>query len=426
MTENDGAWRKVFDALGVGAGLAQKGLCLLSADDLKRHGQREPRLMAKIDTLQERPEIFREHEANILPVKNGLYVLFKDPGNRCYYKFGEAFEQVPMQRHCPTRPLDRFQTFSAGKQYSECQAIDASFLTGLLTRFFGDETAMLTLRGRLFSGAFDFTTPTGAAIKVNRVQIEVDAGYEGERGIYLIEAKVGKREDFNIRQLFYPYLNWSRKTNRKVFPIFLTYTNGQYYFTEFEFTRTLGEIRIVRNEAYTIDDVPYARLEWKRLLKETSVIAEDDSPFPQADDLDKVIDLTQLVGNGMSEKWEFAEFFEFDERQGDYYANAARYLGLIKREEHSFQVAPAGRALNQMTSRGGRTELIARQMLARGAFRKILELLIERNFHLASLTHSEVAMIVARESGLNETTANRRATTARNWISWLLKNSEPA
>src|SRR5260221_5802936 len=150
MTENDGAWRKVFEKLGVGRVLAQNGLCYVTADDLKLHGQREPRLMAKIDTLQERPEVSREHEANILPVKNGLYVLIRDPGNRSYFKFGDAFDAVRLQRHYSARPLSRFQTLTAEKQFSESQAIDAAFLAGLLPRYFADDRAVLTLRGRLF------------------------------------------------------------------------------------------------------------------------------------------------------------------------------------------------------------------------------------------------------------------------------------
>jgi hypothetical protein len=425
MTENDGAWRKVFDRLEVGATLAQTGLCYVTAEDLKLHGQREPRLMAKIDTLQERPEVFREHEANILPIKNGVYALIRDPGNRSYFKFGNAFDQVPLQRHYSVRPLKRFQTFSAEKQFSESQAIDAAFVAGLLTRFFGDDNAVLTLRGRLFSAPFTFEAPSGALIEVNRVQIEVDAGYEGDASIFLIEAKVGRREDFNIRQLYYPYMNWSGKTTRKVVPVFLTYTNGQYYLTEFEFSRVFGELKIVRNEGFTIDDPPYARLNWKRLLAETLPEAEE-IPFPQADDMDKVVDLTRIVGNGLSDKTEFADFFEFDERQGDYYANASKYLGLLKRDGHGFQVTEAGRALTRLTSRAERTEFIAKRMLSRPTFRKILELLLHRNFHLASLTQGEVGRIIAFEANLNETTANRRATTARNWTSWLLKNSQPA
>jgi hypothetical protein len=52
-------------------------------------------------------------------------------------------------------------------------------------------------------------------------------------------------------------------------------------------------------------------------------------------------------------------------------------------------------------------------------------LLRERNFLLASLGGQELAGIIAQETGLNLTTAHRRAMTVRCWLTWLVKNSRP-
>ncbi len=54
-------------------------------------------------------------------------------------------------------------------------------------------------------------------------------------------------------------------------------------------------------------------------------------PFPQANDIDKIIDLILNFNNGLNNKWAISEFFGFDERQGDYYGNAAVYLGLLQK-----------------------------------------------------------------------------------------------
>lgn len=423
MTENDQAWQRVFEALDLAARLHASGPCYVTADELKTHGRREPRLMAKLDTLADRPEAFRVHGVNIFPVRNGRYVLLQDPDNRTYYRFGELLQQTVPRVYTARGPLPSFDTFPASRQFSESQAIDFAFVTSLLRTFFGQTDVHLTVRGRLFSDPFTFRAPgTGAPIEVNKVQIEVDAGFEGADHIFLLEAKIGKRDDFNIRQLYYPFLNWSARSRKRVVPIFLTYTNGQYYLTQFAFGPAFGELAAVRNECYTINDSPFAEIDWRQLLREVPAQAEE-APFPQADDLDKVVDLVQRAADGVSEKSQFAEFFEMDERQGDYYANAAKYLGWLRREGHQFQLTESGAAFSRLPARAQRTLHLARQLLQRPVFHGALERLAERNFLLAALSEGELAELISQHAGLNPTTARRRACTARNWIAWLLTNS---
>jgi hypothetical protein len=352
-------------------------------------------------------------------------VLFKDPENKSYFNLDDLLDKAPCA-YRSAHPLGRFDTLPDDRQFSESQAIDFAFVASLLRTFFGDPTAQLTLRGRLFSDRFSFRPPNGAQpIAVQRVQIEVDAGYEGVDSIFLIEAKVGKRSDFNIRQLYYPFLNWSAKSRKKIVPILLTYTNGQYFLTEFAFSNRFGELSVIRNDCYTINDSPIARIDWASLRHETPLESEE-TPFPQADDLDKVIDLAKLVGTGLTEKTQFADLFEFDERQGDYYANAAKYLGLLQRVGSGFQLTQSGAVFSALPARSERTIYIARQLLKRPSFRRAIELLLARNLLLASLGPRELAAIVATETGLNLTTASRRALTLRTWLTWLLKNSQPA
>jgi hypothetical protein len=423
MTENDQAWQLVFDALNLRAALQAEGRCYVTADELKAHGKREPRLMAKMDTLHDRPQVFREQEVNLFPVKNGRYVLFRDPENKTYFRFGASLESLTARNYPASVDLNQFDTFPRGNQLSESQAIDFAFLSGLLPHFFGDAQARLTVRGRLFSEPFGFQPPAGEArIEVSRVQIELDAGYESPDRLFLLEAKVGKRDDFNIRQLYYPFLNWSARSRKKIVPIFLTYTNGQYFLTEFAFSPRFGELGIVRSECYTINDSPFAEIDWARLLRETPVEAEA-TPFPQADDMDKVVDLVRLLPAGLSDKAQFAESFEFDERQGDYYANAAKYLGLVEREGKGFQLTSLGEAFCRTTSRADRTLCLVKQLLKRPAFRRLIELLARRNLMLASLPEAEVAGLIAQDAALSPSTAARRALTARTWLTWILKNS---
>ena len=70
-----------------------------------------------------------------------------------------------------------------------------------------------------------------------------------------------------------------------------------------------------------------------------------------------------------------AEHFEFDERQGDYYANAGVYLGLVDRSDAGFVLSELGSRLIGTRSLARRTELLVEQMLRRPVLRDAFALL---------------------------------------------------
>ena len=81
---------------------------------------------------------------------------------------------------------------------------------------------------------------------------------------------------------------------------------------------------------------PNAAIDLSYLLAETAEGIEPEGiPFPQANDLDKVADLVSMSEADIITKESIADLFEFDERQGDYYANAARYIGLFRETRKS-------------------------------------------------------------------------------------------
>jgi hypothetical protein len=57
MTANSQAWKRFFEHTETLIEIEEKGFCIVSADELKIYGKREPRLMAKLDTLSSRPNI---------------------------------------------------------------------------------------------------------------------------------------------------------------------------------------------------------------------------------------------------------------------------------------------------------------------------------------------------------------------------------
>lgn len=426
MSKNEAAWEKVFEQLDLLKELDVKGYAYVTADDLIKY--REPRLMAKLDTQEIRPDIFKKHHLTIFPVKNGEYIIFKDPELKSYYKFNSLLDDAVIEEYNSALDMSDFQTLSNSKISSESQAIDFAYLVSLLKTFTGEEELFLTIRGRLFSDSFNFKVPKyNLSVDVSKVQIEVDAGYESRERIYIIEAKVGKRGNFHIRQLYYPFKDWSIKTTKEVIPIFFTYTNGLFYFTQFKFGDNFGDLTIVKNKCFIVNEHLIKVVNLQRLFKST-VIAKETIPYPQADDLDKVIDIvTNFSDEELYNKQNIAAYFEFDERQGDYYANAAIYLGFLERKEGrtgEFELTDTGDKLANCNNRSQRNLLLLKQLLKKPSFNELFSIIIKNKSDFQSLSIDTIESVIRKNTTLTANTPKRRASTVKSWLNWITKNLE--
>lgn len=300
----------------------------------------------------------------------------------------------------------------------------------MLKRFTGETTLNLTIRGRQRSSKFDVTLPPNHHdVQVDGVQIEVDAGFESPEKIYIIEAKLGRVEDFNIRQLYYPFRDWSCRSRKEVIPLFFVYTNGLFFILQLAFGREYGDLQCVRGKCFTINEPLKQRVNLQQRLDESRIEPEPSVPYPQANDLDKVIDiLTNFRSANLTNKWAIADFFDFDERQGDYYANAGSYLGLLKRIPHSaeFELTTDGEYIARSENRSRRNLLLLKQMIKRPSFNEIIRLFESRGRDVSLINVDVIAPIVQRHRNgeLNLNTSRRRASTVVNWLRWMVAGME--
>ena len=58
-----------------------------------------------------------------------------------------------------------------------------------------------------------------------------------------------------------------------------------------------------------------------------------DAPFPQADSVERLIEIAELITKKPVGKNEVSLIFEFEERQAAYYLNACKYLGLAEQRK---------------------------------------------------------------------------------------------
>ena len=419
-TKNDVAWKELFKENNIMSDIRKHGISYVTAESMKKY--REPRLMAKIDTSELLPQIFKSNDLSILPVKNGEYAIFKDPKNHSFFYFPEDLNLISVKQHIPEISLSEFESFDNLENLNEAQALDTALLSSIIKDFTKERNLWLTIRGRQFTRDFQVFIPgINQNIDVSKVQIEIDAGYESEKAIYLFEAKIGKRENFNIRQLLFPYLEWTNRTIKPVIPIFFFFTNGFYYFFQLDLCKSLDKSKVIKQSCYTLSDIGEFDLDY--LIRDA--ILEPDLihgiPFPQANDLDKVIDTVSIVNQGYENKEEISDIFEFDERQGDYYGNAARFIGILGKIDNKFYLTEEGRNLLKISSPFKRAEYLVKLLVKRPVFHQLFNSLVEKRFNIEALDSINISEIISENSDLTGSTPPRRASTVRQWMKWILK-----
>jgi hypothetical protein len=410
------AWQQLFDGLDFANLLDSCGEVHLTADQIKQISGREPRLMTKFDSRAERPAIL--HATTILPVSNGEYRLI----------LGDGYHNLESCGIVQTHPAPALHFLESlpwrEPPASESQAIDLAFVSSLLASFLSEERLYLTIRGRLRSPRFGFQfggTTRIHALQVDGVQIEVDAGFEGE-SLYLLEAKLGTRDNFHIRQLYYPYRMWKEKgITKPVVPVFLTYSNRVFSIWRYGFDdlSDYHSLRLTRRGDYVLGSRTTIPTLEEILAHTRARPLPTDIPFPQSNDLAKVIDVVDAISAGITDTEAVAERYGFEPRQADYYRNAAAFLGYLERNPRQFQLTRAGKAFAVM----GYTERITditRRIISLPVFREAAEAHV-RGCELQK--PSIVEWMRRHRVSVSQSTLPRRADTVRSWISHLSRMS---
>lgn len=412
-------WQRLGDHLQLQARLIASGEpVMVTADMIKAISGREPRLMAKFDTRESRPSALAH--ATILPVTNGKYAILS----------GDGYADMPhAARVKHWRTAQKASTLSTlpwrTGPTSESQLLDMASASGLLHDFLRDPGAVLTIRGRLRSPAFqfDFDTDHGRVpISVDGVQIEVDSGYEGA-SVHLIEAKLGARTNFHIRQLYYPLRMWRSLAGKPVDALFLTWSNRCFSLRKFRFDpleRYHGLVLANSVDYYLDDPAPLPDLQL--LLDTTPEEPSPNLPFPQADDVRRVADAVDAVAAGVSSRVGLATRFDLDGRQADYYANAAAYLSFIYRGGDGFELTDLGKELVSQTF-SSRQELLLRQIVRRPVFRRAVSMLSQTG---RAPSREQIAEWIRCTTELRGNTPYRRASTVLSWMRWTEQVANPA
>jgi hypothetical protein len=374
--------------------------------DIKSIAHEEPRLMAKMDTLENLAPILRMNGLFLLPISRSEYVIVRGIG---YHEL-ETLSEKPII-HETRFP---FPSAALGAE-SEGIYLDYAHSSGLLGRTVGLSDLYLAFRGRRATPKFSFNV-SNQEITVDRAQIEVDGGYEGQNGIVLVEAKIHIPNSFSIRQLYYPYRTLNeRKHVRNLFFCFEP-VHRQYYFWEYQFNphTSFEAIQLVKAEKYEVKVANSVTLREYRDVKPAKKMVP-----PQADSVDKILEFPFRVSEGYDTSEKITKAFGFVQRQSSYYRQAAELLGLVQLTNKRYKLTALGEKYVQLPPQE-RNHYACRLLLEFPIMNEIfLWLLIERE---KKITKQEIVSVIKKNSQLTGSTLTRRAQTILSWFKWIRNN----
>ena len=227
------AWNKIFDELDLLSKVADDGFIKLSSGQLKSISGEEPRLLAKFDHQYQLPNVFSKNGLSILPDTRGTYIVGKF----------NAYKKIQFETKIPQKIIfpEIVRTIDPTNITSESIALNVAHASGMIDEVMNSSevNSVLTLSGRMKSGNFQYyigDKKNNQQINVNNSQIEIDATYENNEKIVILEAKNRAPMDFLVRQLYYPYrLLKSKDTGKELIPIYFTYVDDIFSFSIFEF-----------------------------------------------------------------------------------------------------------------------------------------------------------------------------------------------
>ena len=156
--------------------------------------QFEPRLICKMDNNKSRPQIFKDNNLFLLSIENGVYCLIN---NNIYIKLNQYFT-------VPNIIKNKSNCLLLDIGNSESSMLDKLLYNKVFDDIIGEEIKFGPLLGGRHRCKFE-TNIDSINIKINGSQYETDGCYETDNFICIVEAKNNTYEDFNIRQLYYPY-----------------------------------------------------------------------------------------------------------------------------------------------------------------------------------------------------------------------------
>lgn len=432
--KNDIAWEKLFEKYNILEALQKEKLFKIKSSDINK--VREARLMTKFDKEIDLPKIFKKNNLSILPIGRGEYVLGKF---KTYFEIKSKEPSEPKIMKLP----QKLTSIDTKKITSESVAINVAFASGMIDDLLNSSElnkAYLTITGRMGSKLLNFNIDSKIKaespynINVENSQIEIDSAFENKEKILLIEAKIDEKKDFNIRQLFYPYLFLKNKLlDKEIIPVLLIYTQGSFIFNIFEFKdeTNYSSIKFLEQKIYKLsDEINISMNEVINIMNTVNIIedrytdkAENYIPFPQANSFNIVLKLIEFISNNDKTKSDIALKFGFEERQSTYYHDALRFLGYSNELKNTSTVTLNKHGMKVLKIKN---EKVGKLQIIKDILKdRIMNEAMRKTISDGKVINIKDCFVLLNENlALSKKTKKRRASTVRRWIIWIINNTD--
>ncbi|WP_017931960.1 type II restriction enzyme [Robiginitomaculum antarcticum] len=413
------AWNAIFKDLEIVNKVKKFGFLDVTSPILNKYF--ESRLLCKIDFKEKLPAAFKKNSLSVLALNNGVYRIAQtDP----FFKLditkldSIATEEMFLPSWIETIDPDNIT--------SESQALDAAAASGILESFTGHKTT-LTVRGRKRCDPFTLRLPSinlGMPIieyPVSGVQIEIDGGYENPTDLILIEAKNTISKTMNLRQLIYPQLHFENTLKKNVSTIVMFYCKISKIFNFIPVTFIQQKVVLDYSKVRRFKlRVPAAIKQTSNALRQILPVNESltdiNAPFPQANDIDKVIDAFDvLLERGSLSKSEVFEDLPVSVvgRQYDYYINVLRWMKLVTVKSGVVDLTNRGQQIGRLTN-DERLKAMQQIFLSDDLVKQMLT---------RSLPDLDADLLI--QYNISGTTPKRRQSTVRKWAKVFKDRIEP-
>lgn len=426
-SKNEENWRQVFSDCDVLNNIKSQGYFDISAQKINKY--RESRLMAKMDNHSQVPAIFSENRLGILPLSRGSYRIAP-------FAQMKKLPEAPVKNQKSILYPAHIESLRPNDITSEANLINACLLSGVFQKALGVEKVYQTISGRMGSGRFDFhclnTNNNPIQFQVENAQIEIDVALETRDAFYVIESKMSRPNEFHVRQLYYPYRTWrERLQKKKVVPLLLSKYKDSIILDYFHFQelQNYNSCQWVASQAFRFTDDQVSLDDIVKLNATIPIKTETEAPFPQADSLDRVIDMISLFGSENPNKenealWTVEDIvleYDFDPRQADYYSNALLYLGLAQRSQaKSFSLSEKGQRMLQINSKRNFYLELIKEILSHRPFKETFQESLTTSIEDISKEWGMAMMKSCRLKNITSaSTLGRRFQTVKAWIKWI-------
>lgn len=425
MRKLDKFWNSAIQELNLDRIISEDGFARVPTSYFHSQGS-EPRLLTKFDSFSDLPNKFQANQWSLLPDSRNGYLIGP-------FEIFQGLKPIDELSFKQLDPISHIESLQWESLYSEAACLNYGFASGMFEDFLGSEVVP-AVSGRMTAGEFDFfvndSKGSRIQLKANRPQIEIDAGYEGRDFLALVEAKNFQAVDFNLRQLYFPYRYWTERISKLVRPIFFSHFGDRFSIREYRFAEptNLSSAQLIQSKSYVVGRFTFETEEILEISKSTdSSELNWVAPYPQADDVTKLIFLFENLKGGGLTKPGIASLLEIHLRQASYYGDALRFLDLVESENpntvgQNYRLNRNGLKIASMDSREIKREF-ARRMLCIPALNIAFQMIEGAKGYVPE---SRLAELVNEDSFLLEKgtmsgeTTRRRSKTISSWLNWVV------